>query len=228
MYRQFGKRLFDISVSVFLLVCFAPLIAATAILVRLRLGKPILFRQQRAGKDGQVFEVQKFRSMTDARDARGELLPDEVRLTSAGKFLRASSLDELPQLWNVLLGDMSLIGPRPLLTEYLPRYNSHQARRHEVRPGITGWAQVNGRNTLAWEDRFDHDVYYVDHFNAWLDLKILLLTLVKVFQRSGVNSEHHATMERFMGTPSPDQVSGSYDNDYLNEKPVGSERDANI
>lgn len=200
MYRQFGKRILDVTVSVLLLLSLCPLIAFTAAVVRLRLGKPVLFQQQRAGQGGRLFQVQKFRTMTDARDPAGNLLPDEVRLTKTGKFLRASSLDELPQLINVVRGEMSLIGPRPLLAEYLPRYNAHQARRHEVRPGITGWAQVNGRNTLGWESRFDHDVYYVDHCSFWLDLKIAFLTIQRVFQRSGVSAENHATMERFMGT----------------------------
>ena len=205
MYRGFGKRLFDIVVSIAALMVLSPAIIATAIIVRLKLGSPVLFQQKRAGKDGVVFRVQKFRSMTDARDESGELLPDDVRLTRTGKLLRSSSLDELPQLWNVLCGEMSLIGPRPLLVEYLPRYNSHQSRRHEVRPGITGWAQVNGRNTVGWEDRFNLDVHYVDSYNLALDAKILLLTLVKVFDRSGVNSDTHATMERFMGTPEPNE-----------------------
>lgn len=201
MYRQFGKRLVDVIVSATLLICLLPIILLTAIIIRLRLGSPVLFQQERAGKDGRLFYVQKFRSMTDARNADGDLLPDEVRLTKTGKFLRASSLDELPQLINVLRGEMSLIGPRPLLAEYLPLYNVHQARRHQVRPGITGWAQVNGRNSISWEDRFNHDVYYVENYGLWLDAKIALLTIQKVFQRSGVSSENHATMERFRGTP---------------------------
>ena len=205
MYRGFGKRLVDVVIALFALVLLLPVIAMTAIIVRLKLGSPVLFQQERVGKDDTIFRVQKFRSMTDARDEKGELLPDEVRLTATGKILRSSSLDELPQLWNVLCGEMSLIGPRPLLVEYLPRYNSHQSRRHEVRPGITGWAQVNGRNTVAWEDRFNLDVHYVDSYNLALDAKILLLTLVKVFDRSGVNSDTHATMERFMGTPEPNE-----------------------
>jgi len=205
MYRRFGKRLFDVIVAATALILLSPAILATAIVVRLRLGSPVLFQQQRAGKDGATFRVQKFRSMTDARDEHGELLPDEVRLTPTGQFLRSSSLDELPQLWNVLCGEMSLIGPRPLLLEYLPHYNSHQARRHEVRPGITGWAQVNGRNTIGWEDRFDLDVHYVENYNLLLDTKILVMTLFKVFGRSGVNSESHATMERFKGSPEPNE-----------------------
>lgn len=205
MYRQFGKRLFDLVVASCMVFVLWPVILITAIVVRLKLGSPVLFQQRRAGKNGKLFSVQKFRSMTDARDENGELLPDDVRLTRTGKILRAASLDELPQLWNVLVGDMSLVGPRPLLEEYLPRYNSHQARRHEVMPGITGWAQVNGRNAISWEQRFDLDVYYVDNQSAWLDFKILLMTVQKVFQRSGVNSDNHATMERFMGSPETNQ-----------------------
>lgn len=201
MYRSFGKRIFDLVAASTAFVCLLPIMALTAIVVRWKLGSPVLFQQKRAGKNGEIFSVQKFRSMTDARDERGDLMPDEVRLTKTGKFLRAASLDELPQLINVIRGEMSLIGPRPLLIEYLPRYNSHQARRHEVRPGITGWAQVNGRNTVAWEDRFNLDVHYVDNYSLWFDCKILVLTLLKVFMRSGVNSENHATMERFQGTP---------------------------
>lgn len=210
MYRRFGKRVFDILAASLLLICLSPVIVATAFVVRMRLGSPVLFQQERAGKDGRIFRVQKFRSMTDDRDEHGSLLPDEIRLTPTGKFLRVFSLDELPQLWHVLRGEMSLIGPRPLLVEYLPRYNSHQARRHEVRPGITGWAQVNGRNTLGWEDRFDHDVYYVDHYSAALDFKILLMTVGRVFQRSGVNSDTHATMERFMGTSTPSDTTNPH------------------
>lgn len=201
MYRNFGKRIFDFVVAATAGICLLPLMLVTAIVVRWRLGSPVLFRQQRVGKNGEIFSVQKFRSMTDARDEKGELLDDEVRLTPTGKFLRAASLDELPQLLNVLRGEMSLVGPRPLLVEYLPRYNAHQARRHEVRPGITGWAQVNGRNSVGWEDRFNFDVHYVDHCNMLFDLKIIAMTFLKVFLRSGVNSENHATMERFQGTP---------------------------
>lgn len=201
MYRSFGKRILDLIIASIAFVALLPIMFITALVVRTRLGSPILFQQKRAGKDGEIFAVQKFRSMTDAKDSNGDLMPDEVRLTPTGKCLRAASLDELPQLLNVLRGEMSLVGPRPLLIEYLPRYNSHQARRHEVRPGITGWAQVNGRNSVAWEDRFNLDVHYVDNYNAWFDFKILVLTLLKVFMRSGVNSDNHATMERFQGTP---------------------------
>lgn len=204
MYRRFGKRLFDLVAATAALIMLSPAILITAIVVRWKLGSPVLFQQARGGKDGHVFSVQKFRSMTDARDQNGEMLPDNVRLTKTGNFIRKTSLDELPQLLNVIIGEMSLIGPRPLLTEYLPRYNSHQARRHEVRPGITGWAQVNGRNSVAWEDRFNMDVHYVDNHSFGFDLKILFLTLLKIFRTSEVNSDNHATMERFQGTPEPD------------------------
>lgn len=201
MYRDFGKRLLDFSVAIFLLVLLAPIILLVAIAVRWRLGSPIWFTQPRAGKDGRQFVLQKFRSMTDARDSHGELLPDDLRLTPAGKLIRAASLDELPQLWNVVRGEMALVGPRPLLLEYLPRYNEMQARRHEVRPGITGWAQINGRNAIGWEKRFELDVYYVDNVSALFDIKILLMTVLKVFQRSGINQGGQATMQKFMGTP---------------------------
>lgn len=201
MYRRFGKRVFDLIVASIALLFLSPIIAITAVVVRWKLGSPVLFQQRRAGKNGEIFSVQKFRSMTDKRDESGELLPDHVRLTKTGNFLRKASLDELPQLLNVIRGDMSLIGPRPLLTEYLPLYNAQQARRHEVRPGITGWAQVNGRNTVAWEDRFAMDVHYVDNHSFLFDIKILLLTVLKVFRGSDVNSETYATMEKFQGTP---------------------------
>lgn len=205
MYRRFGKRIFDLVVASVALLLLAPVIAFTALIVRWRLGSPVLFQQPRAGKDGEIFSVQKFRSMTDKRDETGELLPDHERLTKTGNIIRKASLDELPQLLNVIRGEMSLVGPRPLLTEYLPRYNEHQARRHEVRPGITGWAQVNGRNTVAWEERFNMDVRYVDTYSFLFDLKILLMTVSKVFGGSDVNSETYATMEKFQGTPEPNQ-----------------------
>ncbi len=209
MYRRFGKRAFDLIAATTALLLLSPIMLLTALLVRWKLGSPVLFQQRRAGKDGQIFAVQKFRSMTDGRDENGELLPDEVRLTATGRLLRKTSLDELPQLLNVIKGDMSLIGPRPLLTEYLPLYNDHQARRHEVRPGITGWAQVNGRNTVAWPERFNMDVHYVDHRGFTLDMKILFLTLGKVFRGSDINSEHSATMEKFTGNPTPDVTTES-------------------
>lgn len=195
------KRLMDIClVSVALVVLALPMLVI-ALLVRLNLGRPVLFRQQRAGLHGKPFTLIKFRTMRDMRDEKGELLPDEKRLTRFGKWLRSTSLDELPELFNVLKGEMSLVGPRPLLLEYLPRYNAQQARRHEVKPGITGWAQVNGRNALSWDEKFRLDVWYVDHWNIWLDIHILLLTLWKVLKREGISAEGSATMPVFMGTP---------------------------
>ena len=193
------KRLFDITTALLalLLLCL-PLLALT-LLVRRKLGHPAFFRQVRPGLHGKPFEMVKFRSMTDARAPDGTLLPDADRLTPFGRFLRASSLDELPGLWNVLKGDMSLVGPRPLLMEYLPLYSPEQARRHEVRPGITGWAQVNGRNALGWDDKFKLDVWYVDHRSLWLDIKILWLTVKKVLVRDGISAEGQATVEYFRG-----------------------------
>lgn len=194
------KRAFDLITATVLLVALALPLALLALFIRIRLGSPVLFRQQRPGLHGKLFLMVKFRTMTDARNAQGELLPDAERLTTVGRALRASSLDELPELWNVLRGDMSLVGPRPLLPEYLPLYNEHQARRHEVRPGITGWAQVNGRNALSWEDRFDLDVWYVDHRSFALDLRILALTLRKVLLREGISAPGEATVSRFTGS----------------------------
>jgi lipopolysaccharide/colanic/teichoic acid biosynthesis glycosyltransferase len=182
------------------LLLLAPILGLVALVIRLRMGSPVLFRQQRPGLGGRPFRVAKFRTMLDARDRQGRLLPDESRLTKLGRFLRATSLDELPQLWNVLAGDLSLVGPRPLLLQYLPRYSPEQARRHDVLPGITGWAQVNGRNAISWEEKFSLDVWYVDHWSLALDLKILTLTLLSVVKRSGISREGHATMPEFMGT----------------------------
>src|SRR5690606_15913870 len=176
-----------------------PVIMLIALAVRISLGSPILFRQQRPGKDGNTFCLVKFRTMSDKRDHEGRALHDAERLTRLGRFLRASSLDELPELWNVLRGEMSLVGPRPLLAEYLPLYSPEQARRHEVRPGITGWAQIRGRNALSWEEKFALDVWYVDNRTFWLDIKILLLTLKKVFVREGISQEGQATAEKFGG-----------------------------
>jgi lipopolysaccharide/colanic/teichoic acid biosynthesis glycosyltransferase len=193
------KRLFDILVAAFLLLLTLPLMLATAVAVHLALGAPVLLRQTRPGKGGAPFLFFKFRTMTEARDDAGRLLPDERRLTPFGRWLRATSLDELPQLANVLKGDMSLVGPRPLLMEYIPLYSPQQARRHDVRPGITGWAQVNGRNALSWEERFRLDVWYVDHRSWLLDLRILLLTVLRVFQARGVAQPGQATMTRFTG-----------------------------
>jgi sugar transferase EpsL len=194
------KRLFDIVVSVIALVLLSPVLAVTAILVRLRLGTPVLFRQMRPGLAGAPFRLMKFRTMTDARSPDGALLPDAVRLTPFGRFLRSTSLDELPELLNVLKGEMSLVGPRPLLMEYLPLYSADQARRHEVRPGLTGWAQVNGRNALSWEEKFALDLWYVENRSLALDLRILWLTVVRVFGRSGISAEGEATMPRFTGS----------------------------
>jgi lipopolysaccharide/colanic/teichoic acid biosynthesis glycosyltransferase len=194
------KRAFDIVASATLLVCFALPMLLVWLAVRLKIGKPVLFRQQRPGLGGRPFEMIKFRTMTDARDDEGQLLPDADRLTRLGAFLRSSSLDELPELWNVLRGDMSLVGPRPLLMEYLPLYTPEQARRHEVRPGITGWAQINGRNAIGWEEKFELDVWYVDNISFWLDMQILRRTLVKVYRREGVNAAGEATMSAFTGS----------------------------
>lgn len=194
------KRLFDVTVAAVLLVVLAPLLLLLAVLVALLLGRPVFFVQQRPGRHGRPFKLIKFRTMVDARDASGNLLPDAQRLTRFGRWLRATSLDEVPELWNVLKGDMSLVGPRPLLIEYLPLYSPVQARRHEVRPGITGWAQVNGRNDISWEEKFALDVWYVDNQSLLLDLKILLLTMLRVVQRKGISQRGHATAEKFMGS----------------------------
>ena len=194
------KRVFDICVSAIALSLLAPVFIATAILVRVKLGSPILFRQIRPGLHGQPFKMMKFRTMTDERDNQGELLPDAQRLTAFGKFLRSSSLDELPELLNVLKGDMSLVGPRPLLMEYLPLYSAEQSRRHHVKPGITGWAQINGRNAISWEQKFALDVWYVDNQSVLLDIKILCLTVWKVFKREGISAAGEATMSKFTGS----------------------------
>lgn len=200
------KRGLDMAVAAPLLLASLPLLLFLALLVRAFLGGPVLFRQPRPGLHGRPFELVKFRTMRDARDARGQPLPDEQRLTRFGRFLRASSLDELPELWNVVRGDMSLVGPRPLLMDYLPLYSPEQARRHAVRPGITGWAQVNGRNALDWETRLAMDVWYVDNRSFWLDLKILWRTLATVFSGRDVSHAGHATMPRFTGTEKRDDV----------------------
>jgi lipopolysaccharide/colanic/teichoic acid biosynthesis glycosyltransferase len=191
------KRLFDIFLSVCGIVVFAFLLLALALLVRHYLGAPVFFTQVRAGLHGKPFRLVKFRTMTNERDEAGALLPDANRLTSFGRFLRASSLDELPELWNVLRGEMSLVGPRPLLMEYLQLYSCHQARRHDVLPGITGWAQVNGRNAISWEDKFELDVWYVDNLSMWLDVRILWLTVSTVLVRDGISASGEATMSRF-------------------------------
>ncbi len=194
------KRVFDLTATVTGLVFIWPLFIMLALLVRFKLGSPILFRQTRPGLHGNPFIMFKFRTMTEERDAGGDLLPDAQRLTRLGKFLRSTSLDELPELLNVFRGDMSLVGPRPLLMEYLERYTVKQARRHEVKPGITGWAQINGRNTLSWEEKFALDVWYVDNWSLWLDINILFLTVVKTIRRDGISAEGEATMPRFMGS----------------------------
>jgi len=193
------KRAFDIVFSACWLVGFSPLKLVVALLVRLKLGSPVLFVQERPGQDGRPFRMVKFRSMTDERDAAGNLLPDERRLTPFGKFLRASTLDEFPEMWNVLLGDMSVVGPRPLIMCYLPRYNAFQRRRMEVKPGVTGWAQINGRNALSWDEKFALDVWYVDNRTFWLDLKIVYRTFFKVFARSGIDHSKGQPMPEFMG-----------------------------
>ncbi|KAA0014345.1 sugar transferase [Billgrantia pellis] len=194
------KRLFDIGVAAVLLTVLSPLMLAIAALVRYKLGAPVLFSQERPGLLGRPFRMFKFRTMLDTRDIAGELLPSDRRLTRFGKTLRATSLDELPELWNVLKGEMSLVGPRPLLMEYLPLYSPGQYRRHEVRPGITGWAQVNGRNRLSWEEKFRLDVWYVEHHSMWLDIKILLLTVAKVLARDGISARSHEITPRFSGS----------------------------
>lgn len=204
LYRT-SKRIFDFLLSALLLILFSPLILVTAILVRIKLGSPVLFRQQRPGLNAKPFYVLKFRSMTEEKDASGKLLPDDQRLKNFGKMLRKLSLDELPQLLNVLRGEMSFVGPRPLLMQYLELYSPEQARRMEVTPGITGWAQVNGRNSTTWEQRFKHDIWYVDNCNFLLDLKILMLTFATIFKQKGISQEGSATMELFRGNCTEDE-----------------------
>ena len=201
MYRHFIKRLLDFVISLLAIVCLSPvLLVVTVWLHFANKGAGAFFMQERPGKDGKIFRVIKFKTMTDERDADGNLLPDEVRLTPIGKFVRSASLDELPQFFNVLKGDMSLIGPRPLLVQYLPLYSKEKARRHEVRPGISGWAQCHGRNAISWTEKFKYDVWYVDHLSFLVDVKIVLLTLKSVLMRSGISHEGSATMECFDGT----------------------------
>ncbi len=199
MYKIYFKRIFDFIISLILLILLSPFLLVIALLVRIFLGAPVLFKQKRPGLKGKPFVLYKFRTMTNAKDEQGHLLPDEQRLTKFGQFLRSTSLDELPELFNVLKGDMSLVGPRPLLMEYLPLYSKEQMRRHDVRPGITGWAQVNGRNAITWQEKFKMDVWYVDHLSLVLDLKILTLTLLKVTRREAINQPGRATMEKFTG-----------------------------
>jgi lipopolysaccharide/colanic/teichoic acid biosynthesis glycosyltransferase len=194
------KRLFDLLLASLALIASAPLLLILVLLVRWRLGRPVLFRQLRPGLHGKPFEMIKFRTMTTAVDTHGIPLPDEQRLTWLGRLLRSSSLDELPELWNVLKGEMSLVGPRPLLMEYLSLYTPEQTRRHEVRPGITGWAQVNGRNAISWEEKFQLDMWYVDHHTLWLDIRILWMTVISVFSRHGINAPGQVTMHKFSGS----------------------------
>ena len=198
MYKHFFKRLIDIVLSLIALIVLSPIILITAILVKSKLGSPIIFKQQRPGKNEEIFLMYKFRTMTDEKDENGELLSDDKRLTKFGKFLRSSSLDELPELVNIIKGDMSFVGPRPLLVEYLPHYNEFQKRRHDVKPGLTGLAQINGRNLTTWDDRFEFDIQYVDSVGFIQDVKIFFVTIGKVFKKEGISSEEHATMESFI------------------------------
>ena len=202
---KFFKRLFDIIASASGLIFLSPVFLILIYLIRKNLGEPVFFTQERPGKDGKPFKMIKFRSMRDAVDQDGNPRPDSERLTPFGKKLRATSLDELPELWNVLKGEMSLVGPRPLLMSYLPLYNEFQNRRHEMRPGVTGWAQVNGRNALSWDEKFAHDIWYIDHYSFWLDMKILFLTVKKVFIKEGISAEGEATMPYFTGNDSDEK-----------------------
>jgi len=199
-YRKYGKRIMDLILSLLAIIVLSPVLLIVAILVRVKLGSPVIFKQKRPGLNEKIFTLYKFRTMTDEKDENGVLLPDSVRLTSFGKFLRSTSLDELPELLNIIKGDMSIVGPRPLLVKYLPLYNEYQRRRHEVRPGLTGWAQVNGRNAISWEEKFELDVEYVEKMSFFFDLKIILLTLKKVIIREGITSESSVTMEPFKGS----------------------------
>ncbi len=199
-YDRVIKRAADFLLSLVALIILAIPLGIIALLVKAKLGSPVLFRQERPGKNGEIFKLYKFRTMTDERDENGGLLPDEIRLTKFGKLMRSLSLDELPELYNILKGDMSFVGPRPLLVKYLPLYNEHQAKRHNVRPGLTGLAQVNGRNLITWEEKFEWDVKYVESISPWLDIKILFRTAVNVLKREGINSENSATMEAFTGS----------------------------
>ena len=199
IYYAFGKRVFDLLLTFPALLLLLPVLFVVAVLVRWNLGSPIFYKQKRPGKDGIPFMLYKFRTMRDEKDKNGTLLPDDKRLTRLGKFLRSTSIDELPELWNVLKGDMSLVGPRPLLMQYLDRYTPEQARRHEVKPGITGWAQINGRNAITWEEKFKLDVWYVDNRSLWLDVKIIFMTIWKILKRQGINQPGQATMKEFRG-----------------------------
>lgn len=199
-YEKFVKRQLDFILSLIAIIFLSPILLLVAVLVRMKLGSPIIFRQKRPGLDGKIFTLYKFRTMTDQKDEDGELLSDNVRLTSFGKFLRSTSLDELPELFNILKGEMSIIGPRPLLVQYLPLYNEHQKRRHEVRPGLSGLAQINGRNAISWNDKFNLDIKYVDKVTFTDDIKIILTTLKKIFIKEGINSDTSTTMEPFKGS----------------------------
>lgn len=205
-YEKYIKRLMDIVLSGGALIVLSPVLLVTAVLVRTKLGSPVIFCQERPGKDEKIFKLYKFRTMNDRTDKWGNLLPDEERLTKFGKVLRSTSLDELPELWNILRGDMSIVGPRPLLVRYLPRYNEEQKHRHDVRPGLTGWAQVHGRNAISWEEKFKLDVWYVQNLSFAVDVKTIFLTVKKVFCREGISSETAATMEEFMGTKEQEHV----------------------
>ncbi len=200
MYKHFFKRFFDFGIALFALICVSPILIVVTIWLHFaNKGAGVFFTQERPGKDARLFKVVKFKTMTDERDANGKLLPDKDRLTKVGKFVRSTSLDELPQLFNVLKGDMALIGPRPLLVQYLPLYSKEQARRHEVRPGISGWAQCHGRNNISWTEKFKLDVWYVDHVSLWTDLKVIWITVMKVLKRADISQEGQATMEPFNG-----------------------------
>ncbi len=199
MYKNYIKPIFDIFMAVILLIFFSPIMIIIAILIYFSMGRPILFKQKRPGYKEKIFTLYKFRTMTNEKDKKGNLLPDEKRLTKIGKIIRNLSLDELPQLFNVLKGEMSFVGPRPLLIEYLPLYNERQRKRHDVKPGITGLAQVMGRNALTWKEKFEYDIYYVENISLWLDLKILFLTILKVLKREGISPENKVTMEKFNG-----------------------------
>ena len=199
-YEAYVKRLLDLVLSAVALLLLSPVMLVVAVLVRCHLGAPVIFCQERPGKDEEIFKLYKFRSMTDACDAYGELLPDELRLTRFGRFLRSTSLDELPELWNIFKGDMSIVGPRPLLVKYLPLYNEEQRHRHDVTPGLTGWAQVHGRNLCSWEEKFDYDIWYVDHVSFALDVRIVMMTVRSVLKREGISGENNATMAEFEGS----------------------------
>ena len=200
MYKHFFKRFLDFILSLVAIIVLSPVFLVVAILVRTKLGSPVLFTQDRPGKNEKIFKMYKFRSMTSETDENGKLLPDDVRLTAFGKKLRFTSLDELPELFNILKGDMSIVGPRPLLVKYLPRYNEFQKHRHDVRPGLTGWAQVNGRNTISWEDKFKYDVEYTQKYSFGIDVKIIFMTIFSVLKKEGISSNSSATMEEFMGS----------------------------